>query len=150
MPRRRPRPFAASALRTLAPLAAVVLGTLACGPAEAPPGDAVRVVHEHDDDRFVLVVAAEDAAEGRRVRAEVVPRGDYHLSLDYPSRFELAGRPAERREDAATLSEAKLAFETELPEAGATGRVPGRLRFGVCLRDELCEPVDHRFELEVD
>ena len=75
-----------------------------------------------------------------------MPRGAYHLSLDYPSRFELAGHPVAGREDAATLGPGKLAFDTDLPEGAARGPVEGRVRFGICLREELCEAVDHEFE----
>jgi len=142
---RRPRPTTA-ALLALAPF--VVLVGLACGPGEAKtPGDgAARVVHQLRDDRFLLTVETLGAGPRRRVRAEVVPRGDYHLSLEYPSRFELAGHPVAGREDAAHLGPGRLAFDTELPQSTAAGRVEGRVRFGICLREELCEAVDHEFE----
>jgi len=148
MPYRRPR--ATAAARSLALFAAAVL-TSACGPGEgAMLADGALVLNRHEDDRFELIVTAIDGATSRSVRAEVVPRGDYHLSLDYPSRLELAGQLVARREDATTRSEAKLAFDAALPEAAVSARVAGRLRFGVCLSDELCEPVDHRFEAQLD
>jgi len=148
MPYRRPR--ATAAARSLALVAAAVLAS-ACGPGEgAAPTEGALVLHRHEDERFALAVTASDGATSRTVRAEIVPRGDYHLSLDYPSRLELAGQPVARREDATTRSEAKLAFDAALPEAAASARVSGRLRFGVCLGDELCEPVDHRFEALLD
>lgn len=138
MSSRAPRTFA---LTLLAGLLA-----LACGPGGAKSqADGTRIVHQYREDRYALTVETIDSAEGRRVHAEVTPRGEYHLSLDFPSSFELAGRKAEPHEDTAERRAGRLAFEGALPREAAHGRVPGRVSFGICLRQELCEEVSHDF-----
>jgi hypothetical protein len=119
---------------------------LACGPGGSKSqADRTRIVHQYREDRYALTVETIDGAGGRRVRAEVAPRSDYHLSVEFPSSFELAGRKAEREEDAAESDAGHLAFEGALPRDAAHGRVPGQVRFGICLREELCEAVSHDF-----
>lgn len=128
-------------------LAIALLLALGCGPGGS---DERNVIHRHREARFELEIEDLGAAAPERLRAVVQPRGDYHLSLEYPSRFELGGEPVRLRDDAAETSETRLAFLAEVPGGPGPTRLEGRLRFGVCLREELCEAVSHDFEAELN
>ncbi|NNL67436.1 MAG: hypothetical protein HKP30_14400 [Myxococcales bacterium] len=130
-----------------------ILLLLACGaPESATPGpdDGTAILHQHRDERFTLTVSAKDENAARWLLAGVVPRGAYHLAADYPARLELDApdrtdgrRRVDPTEDTAR-SEQRLDFRTKI---GLESRqFSGRLRFGVCRSDEVCEPVDHPFE----
>ena len=64
--------------------------------------------------------------------------------------FELAGRPVRLRDDAEEASETRLAFLSEVPGDPTPGHLEGRLRFGICLREEICEAISHDFEAELN
>ena len=127
--------------------AALLLATLACRPGD--PDDR-RVIHRHREARFELEIEYLGAAAPERLRAVVRPRGDYHLSLEYPSRLELGGETVRVRDDAEEASETRLAFLAEVPGEAGPGRLEGRLRFGVCLGEDLCEAVSHDFKAELN
>ena len=128
-----------------------------CNESEQPPAvDGSRIVHQHRDPRFELRLETNEQTAPGRLRAEIVPRGDYHLSTEYPSRLELHGQgmtvqPAILKRDEATeLSGERVSFELDVRSEGAPPQhLTGTLRFGVCLRDELCEPVSHDFEADL-
>jgi hypothetical protein len=132
-------------------LALATLLLAACGDrelSEAPLAGGARLIHEHRDPRFDVTVETRGAGAAERMRAEVVPLGDYHLSLEYPARLALRGSDPESAVAASERSEAATAFELDLAQAGVADPLAGTLRFGVCLRDELCEAVSHEFEAE--
>lgn len=138
----------------------LLLGVLACGaPESATPGaaDDAAPLHRHRDARFEFTLAVEGTGGGRALVASVVPRGAYHLSVEYPARLELSAPGLALEAPAAgsgeERSEQLLRFRTGLPEraadAGGAAAAKGRLRIGVCRGDELCEPVDHAFRVEL-
>ena len=58
-------------------------------------------------------------------------------------------RPRQKRDDALEISEQRVAFEIPLaseepPEGSA--RLTGKLWFGICKSDLVCERVGHEFE----
>jgi len=137
------------------------LGLLAALGAFACDGDASRVaagsdsvLFERDTPRYRLAV--ERPADAAVLRARVEPRGDFHLSTEFPSRLELSGTGVElattqfARDDASALSEERVAFTVPYSGAGAASRVAGALTFGLCEGEELCERITERFDLALD
>ena len=126
----------------------------ACSPERAADADAPLLALE--EPQYALLV--DDGADGGQLRTRLTKRGAWHFSLEYPVRLEVsaAGLSPDpttlRKDDAREFSEDALEFQLALANGTAEAgdrRVKGTLHFGVCMTDQLCQPVSESFEVVV-
>ena len=122
-------------------------------------GEKVKVVDAGADERFDLVIEgpadAKAGAEGQAL-VRVVPKGPWHMNLDFPTKLLLT--PGDgvkvasgelKKKDAKTLTEEECAYEFGVtPEAAGDHTVAAEFRFAVC-KDEACVPVTKNIEIKV-
>lgn len=129
------------------------------GKTGADGGEKVKVVDAGGDERFDLMIEgpadAKAGAEGQAL-VRVVPKGPWHMNLDYPTKLVLS--PGDgvkvasgelKKQDAKTLTEEECAYEFGVtPDAAGDHTVAAEFRFAVC-KDEACVPVTKNIEIKV-
>lgn len=122
----------------------------------APPADAPLLALE--EPQYALLVDEAAGSAGRGLRTRLTQRGEWHFSLEYPVRMELTAEGVDvakttlRKDDASEFSEQALEFHVafgDAPGKATAGRVTGTLYFGVCMTDQLCQPVSEEFEVAI-
>ncbi|MBL4688389.1 MAG: hypothetical protein JKY37_27625 [Nannocystaceae bacterium] len=133
----------------------------AAQPAEtADGGEKVKIVEgaPGGDDRYTLQIEpSTDAKAGEvgTVMVKVVPKGPWHMNLEYPTSLKitapdaLAVTKSEMKKADATLDETHCEFAVEFkPAAAGDHEVTGKIKFAVC-KDEACSPVTEEVAFKV-
>ena len=112
-----------------------------------------------DDERFTLSVepGAVKAGKEATVQVSVTAKTPWHLNLEFPTALKLNTangvtytKDSLKKGDAATLTEAALAFDVKLVAATPGAKeLTGTLKFAIC-KAEACAPVTQEIKVSLN
>jgi hypothetical protein len=128
-------------------------------PIEGEGGIAAVKSKPDDEPLYKFSVQKSDsykAGEEAVVMLALVPKKDWHLNLEFPTKVKLEAseglgltKALLKQEDAATFAEAGFEFGVRFkPTVAGEGQVSGKIKFAVC-QDEACSPQTEEIEFAV-
>jgi hypothetical protein len=111
-----------------------------------------------DEDRYTLSITPGEGTVGAegKVQIKVIPKGVWHINLDYPTSLKIEGpegvklaKADQNKEDAVALTDVSCEYAVGYtPEQAGEKVFKGKFKFAVC-QDEACSPVTEDIEFKV-
>jgi hypothetical protein len=111
-----------------------------------------------EEGQYTLQIEPSDAVAGEpgQIRIRVVPRGEWHMNLGYPTKLAITApagvevaKPDLAKDDAIKLDEDSCEFEVGFVAAEAGDKTfTGEFKFAIC-QDEACVPKTEKLEFHV-